>query len=175
MSVPDSARVDDPNLPIQNESGGDVMGTEAADPTPAQERLAAQAARQRLCERDLEREIYGAAVLHGLTQRQISELVGHQSQATIQRILRRFADDPTLLDVTPAEIIDRRTAGLITAEQMMHHLLGATFSVGQVVRINGVATDAYISGDWDDVETAFYRGQLTDDEFQRLADQHLRS
>lgn len=145
------------------------MSTEAT----AQTRLAAKAARQRVYERDLEREIYDAAVVQGLTQRQISELVGNQSQATIQRILRRFADDPTQLDVKPAEIIDQRSAGIINTEQMMAKLLGWTYSVGQVVRINGVATDAYITGDWDSIETAFYRGQLSGDEFQRLADRQL--
>ncbi|OBF44234.1 hypothetical protein A5719_07065 [Mycolicibacterium peregrinum] len=72
----------------------------------------------------MEREIYDAAVVQGLTQRQISELVGSQSQTTTQRILRRIADDPTMLDVKPAEIIDQRTAGIITTQQMMERLLG---------------------------------------------------
>lgn len=146
-----------------------MLSAETSDHTVARKRLAAKAARQRVYERELEREIYNAAVVHGLTQRQISELVGNQSQATIQRILRRFADDPTLLGVGPAEIIDQRTAGIITADQMMEKLLD-TYSVGQVVRINGVDTDAYVAGDWDLIEMAFYRSQLTDEEFQRLAD-----
>ncbi|QZH66443.1 winged helix-turn-helix domain-containing protein [Mycolicibacterium farcinogenes] len=143
--------------------------------TAAQKRLAAKAARQRVCECELEREIYDAAVVQGLTQRQISELVVSQSQATIQRILRRIADDPTMLDVKPAEIIDQRTAGIITTQQMMERLLGWSYSVGQVVRINEVATDSYIAGDWDSIETAFYRGQLTDDEFQRLAERQVHA
>lgn len=141
----------------------------------ARKRLAAKAARQRIDELDLEREIYDAAVVQGLTQRQISELVGNQSQATIQRVLRRIADDPTQLDVKPAEIIDQRTAGIITTEQMMEKLLGWRYSFGEVARINGVATDAYTAGDWDSIETAFYVGQLTDDEFQRLADRQRQA
>lgn len=141
----------------------------------AQKRLAAKAARQRVCERELEREIYDAAVIQGLTQRQISQLVGNQSQATIQRILRRIADDPTRLNIKPEEIIDQRTAGIITTEQMMEKLLSWTFSVGQVARVNSVATDAYITGDWDCIETAFCRGELTDSEFQRLVDSRLRA
>lgn len=151
------------------------MPNECSGQSLAKKRLAAIAARQRVTERELEREIYNAAVVQGLTQRQISELVGNQSQATIQRILRRIADNPTQLDVEPAEIIDQRTAGIITTEQMMEQLMGRTYNVGRVTRINGVATDAYITGDWDSVETAFYRGQLTDDEFQELADRQLRA
>lgn len=138
----------------------------------AQEQLAAVAARQRVCERELEREIYNAAI-HGVTQRQISELVGNQSQATIQRILRRIADDQGLLEVKPAEIIDQRTAGIITTEQMMDKLLNWKYTFGRVVHIGDEATDAYMSGDWDTIEMAFYRGQLSDDEFQQLADRQL--
>lgn len=151
------------------------MPPTASDQAMAQQRLAAKAARKRVSERELEREIYNAAVIQGLSQRQISQLVGDQSQATIQRIMRRIADDPTQLNAKPAEIIDQRTAGLITTEQMMEKLLDWTYSVGHVARINGVAADAYITGDWDSIETAFYRGQLTDGEFQRLADRQLRT
>ena len=151
------------------------MPTTASDPALAQKRLAAKAALKRVSERELEREIYNAAVIQGLSQRQISRLVGDQSQAAIHRILRRIGDDPTQLKAKPAEIIDQRTAGIITAEEMMEKLLGWTYSVGQAARINGVATDAYITGDWDSIETAFYRCQLTDDEFQRLADRQLHA
>ncbi|WP_166904735.1 winged helix-turn-helix domain-containing protein [Mycobacterium sp. DL440] len=145
------------------------MCNEAADETLPEHRLAAKAARQRVCERDLEREIYCAAVIHGLTQRQISGLVGNLSQPTIQRILRRFAEDTTQLDVKPAEIIDQRTAGMITTDEMMEQLVGTTCSFGEVIRIDGVASDAYTAGDWDDIEAAYYRGQLCDEEFRRLA------
>ena len=145
------------------------MTTEAHQ-TLAQKRLAAKAARQRIDERELAREIYEAATVQGLTQRHISDLVGTQSQATIQRILRRISNDPTQLDENPAEVIDKRTAGIITTEQMMNKLLNWHYTFGQVARINDVATDAYVAGDWDAIETAYYRGQLTDDEFQQLAD-----
>ena len=151
------------------------MSAKTKNQTLARERLATKAARQRVYERDLEREIYDAAVVQGLTQRKISELVGSQSQTTIQRILRRFSDDPTALDVKPAEIIDQRTAGIITTEQMMEKLLSWKYSLGEVARINGVATDAYITGDWDSIETAYYRGQLADHEFQRLAHRQLQA
>ncbi|MCV7354195.1 winged helix-turn-helix domain-containing protein [Mycolicibacterium fluoranthenivorans] len=126
------------------------------------------AARARVDERELERGIYRAANNEGLSQRRISDIV-QRSQATVQRILRRINAEPELLDATPMEIIDRRTAGLITTEKMMEYLLNWKYSFGSVVRIDDVATDAYSSGDWDDIELAYYRDQLTDDEFQTLA------
>jgi hypothetical protein len=150
-----------------------MMSTESASQTVAEraeQRLAAIAARRRVADRELEREIYEAATVEGLSQRQISDLVGDQSQATIQRILRRVNVDPSQLTVKPAEIIDQRTAGMITTEQMMDKLMNWHYTVGDVVRIGGVATDAYMTGDWDAIEMAFYRGQLSDDEFQQLAD-----
>lgn len=136
----------------------------------AGQRLAVIAARRRVADRELEREIYEAATIRGLSQRQISDLVGNQSQATIQRILRRLNDDPSQRDLKPAEIIDQRTAGIITTEQMMDKLMNWRYSFGDVVRIGDVATDAYMTGDWDAIEMAFYRGQLSDDEFRQLAD-----
>ncbi len=150
------------------------MSTADVTNQTAAQQLAAVAARHRVCERELERAIYKAAV-HGVTQRQISELVGNQSQATIQRILRRIADDEGLLKPKPAEIIDQRTAGIITSEEMMATLLKWTYTFGRVVHVGDVATDAYMSGDWDAIEMAFYRGQLTDDEFQQLADRQLHA
>lgn len=151
------------------------MTTEVLDGATAQERLAIKSARHRIDERELEREIYRAANIAGLSQRQISDIVGIHSQATVQRILRRLTEDPSRLDETPAEIIDRRVAGLIDGHEMMDRLLNWKYSFGGVVRIGGVATDAYTSGDWDDIEMAFYRGLLGDDEFQVLADRHLKS
>jgi transcriptional regulator with XRE-family HTH domain len=151
------------------------MSTETIDTITARERLAVNAARQRIDERELERAIHHAANHAGLSQRQISDIVGIHSQATVQRILRRVTEDPSLLDETPAEIIDRRAAGMIDTDDMMKRLLNWKYSFGGVVRIDGVATDAYTTGDWDDIEMAFYRSLLSDDEFQALAEHHLKS
>jgi hypothetical protein len=151
------------------------MATETINAATAQKRLAVKAARQRIDERELERAIFQAANHAGLSQRQISDIVGIHSQATVQRILRRLTEDPSLLDETPAEIIDRRVAGMIDDHEMMERLLNWKYSFGGVVRIDGVATDAYTTGDWDDIEMAFYRGLLGDDEFQALATRHLKS
>lgn len=148
------------------------MSTDVAD---AQETLKASAARQRVDERELERAIYHAATHAGLSQRQISDIVGIHSQATVQRILRRLTEDPEMLKQTPAEIIDRRAAGLLDSTDMMDRLLNWTYSFGGVERVDGVATDAYTTGDWDDIEMAFYRGLLSDQEFETLAARHLNT
>lgn len=141
----------------------------------ARKRLTARAARQRIDERELEREIYQAANHAGLSQRQISDIVGIHSQATVQRILRRLTEDPALLEERPAEVIDRRAAGLLETDDMMNRLLNWKYSFGGVVRVAGVATDAYATGDWDEIEMAFYRGLLSDEEFDTLATRHLTS
>lgn len=64
---------------------------------------------------------------------------------------------------------------MINDHTMMDSLLNWKYSFGGVARIDGVATDAYTTGDWDDIEMAFYRGLLSDDEFQALATRHLTS
>jgi len=135
----------------------------------ALDRLARTAARQRLDRRELERAIFDGRKA-GLTQRQISDKLGIHSQTTVQRILRRLDEDPSLLEKKPAEVIDRYAVGEISAESMMDQLLNWTYSFGSVARINGVATDAYMSGDWDDIERAFYQGLLSDEQFARLAE-----
>jgi transposase len=68
------------------------MSTQTIDATTAEKRLAVKAARQRVDERELERAIYQAANHAGLSQRQISDIVGIRSQPTVQRILRRLTD-----------------------------------------------------------------------------------
>jgi hypothetical protein len=137
----------------------------------ALQRLTALAASQRAVEKSLDREIYYAAHDAGLSQRQISEVVGSVSQATVQRTLRRITADPSLLEETPGEVIDRRAAGMIDDQAMMDSLLDRTYSFGRVPSIDGVATDGYIPGDWDEVETAYYRDLLSEGEFGRLMEQ----
>jgi hypothetical protein len=146
----------------------------ASENDNAVQRLAARAARQRVGEKDLDREIFQAARV-GLSQREISEVVGIRSQATVQRILRRLSNDPSLLEETPAEVIDRRAAGLIDSDNMMDRLLHWTYSFGDVPSIEGVATDAYISGDWDEIEVAYYQDRLSDQEFDQLMERQRDS
>jgi hypothetical protein len=71
--------------------------------------------------------------------------------------------------VTPAEIIAQRAAHVITTEEMMDKLLSWSYTFGSVPCIDGVATDAYVAGDWDGVMMAFYLDQLSEAEFERIA------
>lgn len=136
-------------------------------------RLTVNAALHRVHKHELDRAIYQAATFGGLSQRQISDIVGVYSVRTVQRILRGFADDPSQLDQRPAEIIDRHAAGLIDGDLMMDELLNREYSFGGAASVGGVATDGYAPGSWDDIEIAFYRGLLDDAEFRQLAERHL--
>ncbi|CRZ18840.1 MULTISPECIES: hypothetical protein [Mycolicibacterium] len=137
-------------------------------------RLAANAALYRVQKRELDRAIYQAATDSGLTHTQISDIVGVYSVPAVQRILRRFTDDPSQLEQAPAEIIDRHVAGLIDGDEMMNQLLNRQYSFGAPASVGGVATDAYKAGSWDDIEIAFCKGQLGEAEFRQLATRHLR-
>ena len=138
----------------------------------AQHRLQQAAARRRIDTLELNREIYWVSRNHHLTHRQISAVVADVSTTSIQRILTRFAADPTLLNETPAEVIDKRAAGLIDDAAMMDTLLGWKYEFGGVEYVDGVATDAYTARDWDDIEQAYYCDRITDDEFARLVERH---
>ena len=126
------------------------------------------AARLRLDNRALLR-VVARAHKAGMRQRAIEKHLD-VSQATVYRLLRQTAENPKMLEPTPAEIIDQRTAGQISTEQMMKELLNWNFTFGTVPKVGGVATDAYEPGSWDEVERAFYRGQLTEDELALLMD-----
>lgn len=71
--------------------------------------------------------------------------------------------------MTPAEAIAQRAAGTITAERMMDTLMHWRYTFGRCARVDGVGVDAWIRGDWDDVELAFYRDELSDSEFGQVA------
>jgi hypothetical protein len=139
--------------------------------TEARQELERVAARRRLDEREMYRAIH-QAVQARFSQRQISEIVGTLSQATVQRIIQRIAATPALLRETPSEIIDRRAAGLIDGHVMMDGLLNWKYSFGAVPRIDDVVTDGYRAGDWDEIESAYYRNLLSDSEFAELFRHH---
>lgn len=133
----------------------------------ARQELKRTAARRRLDDRATFRAI-DHAVRAGLSQRQISSIIGSLSQASVQRIIRRLAANPSLLCESPAEVIDRRAAGDINDQTMMEKLVSWKYTFGGVPRVDGVATDAYMSGDWDEIESAYYRELLSDEEFATL-------
>mgnify|MGYP005992757369 CR=1 FL=1 len=131
--------------------------------------LARRGARDRVAEKDRLRLIVDAT-RRGLTHRVISESLGTVSQATITRLIQRVDNDPYLTRETPAEVIDRCAAGEIDPAQMMDKLINWRYDFGRIPTVNGHDTDAYVTGDWDQVERAYYRGLLTDAQFQVLAD-----
>lgn len=131
--------------------------------------LARRGARDRVADRDRLRLIVDAS-RRGYTHRVISDRLGTVSQATVTRLLQRAEHDPDLVRETPAEVIDRCAAGEIDPAEMMERLMGWRYTFGYLPTVNGHETDAYITGDWNEVELAYYRGFLTDDQFQALAD-----
>lgn len=137
----------------------------------ARETLVRAAARCRVTDLELRRAIVRAAD-GGMSQRQISAIVGTQSQATIHRILQHFSGNRSLLEETPAEVIDKRTAGLLGDSEMMTRLANWDYTFGRVACVDGVATDGYIGGSWDDIELAYYCNLLSDDEFARLVERN---
>ncbi|WP_415394227.1 winged helix-turn-helix domain-containing protein (plasmid) [Rhodococcus globerulus] len=131
--------------------------------------LARCGARDRVAERDRFRLII-AANKQGLTHRAISDGLGTVSQATVTRLLQRAESDPDLSRETPAEVIDRCAAGEIDSDEMMDRLMNWHYTFGYLPTVNGNETDAYVTGDWNQVERAYYRGLLNDEQFQTLAD-----
>ncbi|WP_226949954.1 helix-turn-helix domain-containing protein [Rhodococcus rhodochrous] len=91
------------------------------------------AARLRLNNRALLR-VVARAHKAGMRQRAIEQHLD-VSQATVHRLLRQSTENPQVLEPTPAEIIDQRTAGQITTEQMMKQLLNWTFTFGTTPRL----------------------------------------
>ncbi|OBB14883.1 hypothetical protein A5761_15310 [Mycolicibacterium setense] len=65
-------------------------------------------------------------------------------------------------------MIDERDAGEIGTAAMMQALRELNYTDGHVVRVGGVATDAYERGSWDDIEYAFQRDRLSFEEYSEL-------
>lgn len=132
--------------------------------------LDAAAARRRVADVDILRAVAEANAAN-ITQRVIHEHIGI-SQPTIHRMLRTVLENPALLHRTPTEVIDRRIAGQIGDDEMMQVLLGWPFTFGRVPVSGGISADAYEPGSWDEIERAYYRGLLHDDEVGRLVERN---
>lgn len=129
--------------------------------------LVRRGAKDRLADRARARLI-SRAVRSGVPQREISRCLVNVSQATVNRMLIRAEADPDLDRTTPAEVIDRYTAGEIGARRMMEVLENWRYAVDGVRAVDGADTDAYTTGDWDQIERGFYRGHLSKDQFATL-------
>lgn len=115
------------------------------------------------------------AALAGRPQTVIAQLVGvsqPQVSRTIAAIKRHNHGELKPVPVPPLVIIDRRDAGQIDTPTMMQQLLNLDYTDGYVPEINGVATDAYERGSWDDIEYAFQKNRLTFEEYSKLFEAH---
>lgn len=127
-------------------------------------------ARRRLAVRQERQAIINAA-LGGLNQKLIADSLD-VSQPHISRTLKaaKRENAGTLREIPPTalDIIDERDAGDISDERMMQTLKELDYTDGHVPEVNGVATDAYVRGSWDDIEFAFQRDRLTFEEYSEL-------
>lgn len=115
------------------------------------------------------------AALAGRSQTAIAQLVG-VSQPHVSRMITmiRIQNHGELktLPTTPLVLIDLRDAGRIDTETMMQRLLDLDYTDGYVPEVNGVATDAYERGSWDDIEYAFQQNRLSFEEYSQLLEAH---
>lgn len=147
---------------------GNAMATKIKPPKIAE--LRRIGARRRLAVRQERQAIINAA-LGGLNQKLIADSLD-VSQPHISRTLKaaKRENAGTLREIPPTalDIIDERDAGDISDEQMMQTLKELDYTDGHVPEVNGVATDAYVRGSWDDIEFAFQRDRLTFEEYSEL-------
>lgn len=131
----------------------------------AQKRMADLRERQKIVE----------AAIAGANQKLIADSL-EVSQPHISRLLAavKRQNAGTLREIPPTalNIIDERDAGEISHEQMMQTLKKLDYTDGHVPEVNGVATDAYVRGSWDDIEFAFQRDRLTFEEYSELLAAH---
>ncbi|MFE0752169.1 winged helix-turn-helix domain-containing protein [Gordonia sp. NPDC058843] len=118
-----------------------------------------------------ERQKIVEAAMAGLNQKLIADSL-EVSQPHISRLLaavkRQNAGALREIPRTALDIITERDAGVINDEQMMQALKELDYTDGEVPEVNGVATDAYVRGSWDDIEFAFQRDRLTFDQYSEL-------
>lgn len=111
------------------------------------------------------------AALSGWKQNRIAEFL-EVSQPHISRTLAsvKRQNGGALREVPTSvlELIDERDAGEISDAEMMQALKDVDYTVGYVPDVDGVATDAYVRGSWDDIEFAFQRDRLTFEEYSEL-------
>lgn len=147
---------------------GNAMATKIKPPKIAE--LRRIGARRRLAVRQERQAIINAA-LGGLNQKLIADSLD-VSQPHISRTLKaaKRENAGTLREIPPTalDIIDERDAGDISDERMMQTLKELDYTDGHVPEVNGVATDAYVRGSWDDIEFAFQRDRLTFEEYSEL-------
>ncbi|MGV0737541.1 helix-turn-helix domain-containing protein [Mycobacterium syngnathidarum] len=112
-----------------------------------------------------------AAALAGRTQTAIAELLGVSQPHVSRTIAAVTRENNGVLRVPPTsvlDIVDERDAGEIDTDTMLEVLSELDYTQGYVPEMNGVPTDTYVRGSWDDIEFAYQQEKLTDQEYEQL-------
>lgn len=87
------------------------------------------------------------------------------NQRIVQRIQNRITDGENLDRLAPKEIGWKRSAGLISSNEMMRTLKGWSYTFSEV------KCDAVVqNGNWDDIEVLYAEGYLAPEEYRELLD-----
>lgn len=101
----------------------------------------------------------------GMSQDTVAALLG-TSQPTISRIAKQIAQDPSMLELRPSEVINQRTVGQIDTGTVLSALMTYTYRPGSY---NPAGGDGYLRGDWLQIENALATGLITDEEYDHVA------
>lgn len=124
-----------------------------------------------------EQSVIVAAALAGRSQTVVAKLLG-VSQPHVSRTLAAVRrENGGALHIAPLSvlnIIDQRDADEIDTDTMLKMLSELDYTEGYVADIDGVCTDVYVRGSWDDVEFAYQQDKLTFEEYEQLFPACLR-
>lgn len=144
-------------------------------PMPVTDAQLRTAGAQRRLATSREQRLIVSAVLAGRSESEIAQLVGASESHVNRTIAAAKRHNSGLLRVAPEsalDVIDQREAGEIDTAAMMQALRELNYTDGHVVRVGGVATDAYERGSWDDIGYAFQQGRLSQQEYSELFGVH---
>lgn len=122
-----------------------------------------------------ERRAIVAAALAGRPQTVIAALLGVSQPHVSRTVAAVKRENNGALRVAPLsvlDIVDERDAGEIDTETMIGRLSAIDYTDGHVPDMNGVPTDAYVRGSWDDIELAYQQDKLTYEEYEQLFRAH---
>lgn len=147
------------------------MPTGERDLTDSMLAIMANAARRRLGRTEMYRLIQAGAEQE-MSQRKIAD-AAEISQTEVVRILNRLRERPSLIDRSPSEVVNERLAGKITSQQMVDELLNWDYTFGKVPVVDGYELDAYDPGTWDEVESAYHRKLISENEFREIFERNV--
>lgn len=147
--------------------------TDTRGPMPVTDAQLLKAGAQRRLATSREQRLIVLAVLAGRPASEIAQLAGISESRVSRAIAAIKRQNGGTLRVVPEsalDIIDERDAGEIDTAAMMQALRELNYTDGHVVRVGGVAIDAYERGSWDDIEYAFLKDRLSQAEYSELFD-----